>query len=112
MHCARPLRDRLPTSLIDRTATASYTAHRSGGAPARASGLSCPGKHTRILLAADDRVRADGLCRSRRGAGYAIDHVAYGNDADSALARMENLRDAAPLDALDLALLTRAVVID
>lgn len=40
----------------------------------------------RILLAEDDQVLADGLSRSLRGGGYAIDHVASGNDADTALA--------------------------
>ena len=34
----------------------------------------------RILLAEDDQVLADGLCRSLRSAGYALDHVAHGND--------------------------------
>ena len=43
----------------------------------------------RILLAEDDQVLADGLCRSLRGAGYAVDHVVHGNDADSALALHE-----------------------
>ncbi len=40
----------------------------------------------RILLAEDDQVLADGLCRSLRGSGYAVDHVSSGTDADSALA--------------------------
>lgn len=40
----------------------------------------------RILLAEDDRVLADGLCRSLRQAGYAVDHVGSGADADAALA--------------------------
>ena len=39
----------------------------------------------RILLAEDDQVLADGLCRSLRAAGYAVDHVATGSDADAAL---------------------------
>lgn len=39
----------------------------------------------RILLAEDDQVLADGLCRSLRHSGYAVDHVASGADADSAL---------------------------
>ena len=43
----------------------------------------------RILLAEDDQVLADGLCRSMRQSGYAIDHVASGRDADSALALHE-----------------------
>ncbi|HWS74112.1 MAG TPA: response regulator transcription factor [Quisquiliibacterium sp.] len=43
----------------------------------------------RILLAEDDRVLADGLCRSLRQAGYAVDHVATGADADSALSLHE-----------------------
>ena len=38
----------------------------------------------RILLAEDDPVLADGLCRSLRRAGYALDHVKTGADADSA----------------------------
>ena len=32
----------------------------------------------RILLAEDDAVLADGLCRSLRGSGNAVDHVADG----------------------------------
>ena len=43
----------------------------------------------RILLAEDDQVLADGLCRSLRGSGYAVDHVGNGSDADSALALHE-----------------------
>jgi len=40
----------------------------------------------RILLAEDDQVLADGLCRSLRQSGYAVDHVADGEAADAALA--------------------------
>jgi DNA-binding response OmpR family regulator len=43
----------------------------------------------RILIAEDDQVLADGLCRSMRQSGYAIDHVASGRDADSALSLHE-----------------------
>lgn len=39
----------------------------------------------RILLAEDDQVMADGLSRSLRGTGYAVDHVASGSEADTAL---------------------------
>ncbi|HRA77610.1 MAG TPA: response regulator transcription factor [Burkholderiaceae bacterium] len=39
----------------------------------------------RILLAEDDQVMADGLSRSLRGTGYAVDHVASGGEADTAL---------------------------
>jgi len=39
----------------------------------------------RILLAEDDRIIADGLCRSLRQAGYAIDCAYNGLDADTAL---------------------------
>ncbi|MBU6270364.1 MAG: response regulator transcription factor [Betaproteobacteria bacterium] len=39
----------------------------------------------RILLAEDDAVLADGLCRSLRGSGNAVDHVADGSQADAAL---------------------------
>lgn len=39
----------------------------------------------RILLAEDDRVIADGLGRSLRQSGYAVDWVANGSDADNAL---------------------------
>jgi len=39
----------------------------------------------RILLAEDDPIIADGLGRALRKAGYAIDHVANGADADTAL---------------------------
>lgn len=40
----------------------------------------------RVLLAEDDTVLADGLCRSLRRAGYAVDWVTRGSDADAALA--------------------------
>jgi two-component system OmpR family response regulator len=40
----------------------------------------------RILIAEDDQVLADGLLRSLRQSGYAVDHVANGNEADAALA--------------------------
>jgi two-component system OmpR family response regulator len=39
----------------------------------------------RILLAEDDRIIADGLGRSLRQTGYAVDWVANGVDADNAL---------------------------
>ena len=39
----------------------------------------------RILVAEDDKVLADGLCRSLRNAGYAVDHVGNGSEADSAV---------------------------
>jgi len=38
-----------------------------------------------ILIAEDDQVLADGLLRSLRGAGYAVDQVASGTEADAAL---------------------------
>jgi two-component system OmpR family response regulator len=43
----------------------------------------------RILLAEDDSVLADGLTRSLRQAGYAIDCVGNGQDADTALSTQE-----------------------
>ena len=43
----------------------------------------------RILIAEDDQVLADGLLRSLRGTGYAVDHVATGTEADAALAAHE-----------------------
>lgn len=39
----------------------------------------------RILIAEDDEVLADGLVRSMRHAGYAVDRVSNGSDADAAL---------------------------
>lgn len=39
----------------------------------------------RILLAEDDAVIADGLVRALRKSGYAVDHVATGADADTAM---------------------------
>ena len=38
-----------------------------------------------ILLAEDDPIIADGLVRTLRKAGHAVDHVANGRDADAAL---------------------------
>ena len=40
----------------------------------------------RILLAEDDPVIADGICRALRRGGCALDHVADGMEADTALA--------------------------
>ena len=39
----------------------------------------------RILIAEDDQVLADGLLRTLRSSGAAVDHVASGSEADSAL---------------------------
>jgi two-component system OmpR family response regulator len=39
----------------------------------------------RILIAEDDQVLADGLLRTLRQSGAAVDHVADGNQADAAL---------------------------
>ena len=43
----------------------------------------------RILLAEDDRIIADGLQRSLRKAGYAVDGVSTGVEADAALASQQ-----------------------
>ena len=40
----------------------------------------------RILIAEDDPVLADGLARSLRAVGYAVDAVSDGEQADAALA--------------------------
>jgi two-component system OmpR family response regulator len=50
----------------------------------------------RILLAEDDRIIADGLSRSLRQGGYAIDCAYNGIDADTAL--MTNNYDLLILD--------------
>ncbi|MFC5301579.1 response regulator transcription factor [Azospira restricta] len=50
----------------------------------------------RILIAEDDAIIADGLCRSLRGSGYAVDRAANGVDADTAL--MANTYDLLILD--------------
>mgnify|MGYP003351702801 CR=1 FL=1 len=39
----------------------------------------------RILIAEDDQVLADGLLRTLRASGAAVDHVATGTEADAAL---------------------------
>ncbi len=39
----------------------------------------------RILIAEDDQVLADALLRSLRTSGAAVDHVANGSQADTAL---------------------------
>ena len=39
----------------------------------------------RILIAEDDQVLADGLLRTLRASGAAVDHVANGTEADAAL---------------------------
>ena len=43
----------------------------------------------RILIAEDDQVLADGLLRSLRAAGYAVDQVGNGSEADAAVAAHE-----------------------
>ena len=43
----------------------------------------------RILIAEDDQVLADGLLRSLRSSGYAVDQVSSGSEADAALASHE-----------------------
>jgi two-component system, OmpR family, response regulator len=43
----------------------------------------------RILIAEDDQVLADALLRSLRAAGYAVDQVGSGSEADAALASHE-----------------------
>lgn len=43
----------------------------------------------RILIAEDDAIMADGLTRSLRQAGYAVDRVGTGVEADSAVTRGE-----------------------
>jgi two-component system OmpR family response regulator len=43
----------------------------------------------RILIAEDDQVLADGLLRTLRRGGYAVDSVASGSEADAALADHE-----------------------
>jgi two-component system OmpR family response regulator len=43
----------------------------------------------RILIAEDDQVLADGVLRTLRGNGYAVDHVASGSEADAALSTQE-----------------------
>jgi two-component system, OmpR family, response regulator len=42
-------------------------------------------KRMRILIAEDDQVLADGLLRTLRASGAAVDHVANGTEADAAL---------------------------
>jgi DNA-binding response OmpR family regulator len=41
------------------------------------------------LIAEDDQVLADGLLRSLRASGYAVDQVSSGSEADAALASHE-----------------------
>src|SRR5947208_14858968 len=43
----------------------------------------------RILIAEDDQVLADGLLRSLRNGGYAVDQVGSGSEADAALSAHE-----------------------
>ena len=50
----------------------------------------------RILIAEDDSIIADGLCRTLRGNGFAVDRAASGVDADTAL--MANNYDLLILD--------------
>ena len=56
------------------------------GAPSRTHAAARP---MRLLIAEDDQVLADGLLRSLRSAGYAVDQVSHGLDADAALTAHE-----------------------
>lgn len=47
--------------------------------------MNVPNRYMRILLAEDDPIIADGLVRTLRKSGYAVDHVATGTEADAAL---------------------------
>ena len=47
--------------------------------------MNVPIRYMRILLAEDDPIIADGLVRTLRKSGYAVDHVATGTEADAAL---------------------------
>ena len=47
------------------------------------------GSTMRVLIAEDDQVLADGLLRSLRSGGYAVDQVSSGTEADAALASHE-----------------------
>ena len=42
----------------------------------------------RILIAEDDQVLADGLLRTLRATGYAVDQVGNGSEADAALSQI------------------------
>jgi two-component system, OmpR family, response regulator len=60
------------------------------GAKPIANQAESPGdRRMRILIAEDDQVLADGLLRSLRGSGYAVDQVSSGTEADAALASHE-----------------------
>ena len=54
----------------------------SGGRPPR---RDCRRQPCASLIAEDDQVLADGLLRSLRNAGYAVDQVSSGTEADAAL---------------------------
>src|SRR5678816_3223263 len=71
---------------------------RAGATPRRALGRAVgPGRSStfedrcamRLLIAEDDQVLADGLLRSLRSAGYTVDQVGNGIDADAALSAHE-----------------------
>jgi two-component system OmpR family response regulator len=49
------------------------------------AGNAFPHTTMRILIAEDDSILADGLVRSLRQSGYAVDHVKNGAEADAAL---------------------------
>ena len=56
-----------------------------GDSRAGANALPAPVSNMRILIAEDDSILADGLTRSLRQSGYAVDHVKNGVEADTAL---------------------------
>src|SRR5690606_39369313 len=74
-----------------RAPPATRSGKRAADGQRPGSRLSSPGVHDarlermRILLAEDDGVLADGLSRSLRAGGYAVDAVSSGTDADVAL---------------------------
>jgi two-component system OmpR family response regulator len=65
---------------------ANSQAHLETAAPGEFGAGNAYCAHTmRILIAEDDSILADGLVRSLRQSGYAVDHVSHGAEADSAL---------------------------
>ena len=68
-------------------------------------------KPMRILIAEDDQILADGLLRSLRASGYAVDQVSSGSEADAALASHEfDLVILDPVSYTHLTLPTKRIV--
>ena len=63
----------------------------------------------RILIAEDDQVLADGLLRTLRASGAAVDHVANGSEADVLSIRANGADALTSTESSEAATITSAI---